>query len=83
MTFEHSVELFEVLLVKVDDCFRLEDALVAFEFLALGKGPDEFGEAFDAAGLLEHLADAGDLLAREAIVPKSASAFDIRTKKRK
>ena len=67
MRLEEPIELAEVTAVEGDGGARPEDALVSMEALAAGrKRPEKARQRVDVAAVLEHLADAGDLLVGEA-----------------
>ena len=63
---EQLVEFFELSAVKRYNGLSLEHALVLVEVLAGRKRPEEPSQPVDVAGVLQDLADAGDLLLGEA-----------------
>ena len=74
MRFEQFVEFFEIGAVEGDDGLCFEDALVFMQLVARRKGPEETGQSFNVATLLEHFAHARHLLLREAKRLQSTSS---------
>ena len=62
---QEAIELLELAAMKGDDSLRLEDAFVFVQMFAGGQRPEEARQAFHVAAVLQHLADAGDLLLGE------------------
>ena len=63
---EQLVEFFELSAVERDHRLGLEHALVLMQVLAGRQRPQEPSQSVDVAGVLQYLADAGDLLLGEA-----------------
>lgn len=66
VALEDLIQLLEVSAVEGDDGLRLQHALVLVQVLAGGQRPQEAGESFDVAAVLQHFAHARHLLLRES-----------------
>lgn len=61
MRLEKSIEFLELAAVERDDRFGFENALILVQVFAGRQRPQKSGQAFNVAGILQDLADAGDL----------------------
>ena len=66
MSLQQFVELLEIGAVEGDDGLCFQDALVLVQLVAGRQRPEETGQPFDVAALLQHFAHARHLLLREA-----------------
>ena len=67
VALEHAVEIGKVTLVKRDECARLHDTLVLLDLITGRQAPQKACQPLDVTALLQHVADARNLLRRESV----------------